>query len=106
MYFTVSAALLLVSSASFTKSFPTRDLDDSEFANIDQRGGRTTLTYCAYPVTYDLSMEPLLMYENPVLITGITVGPDPDGAELTAGYTYTVAKAMSGGITIGGSENS
>jgi len=103
MYFTVNAALLLVSSASFSKSMPTRDLDGSEFANITQRGGGI---YCSYPIIYNLSTAPLLMYENPVLITGITVGPDPDGGELTAGYTYSVVKAISGGISAGASENS
>jgi hypothetical protein len=103
MYLTVSAALLLVSSASFTKSMPTRDLDDSEFANVTQRGGGV---YCRYPITYDLSIPPLLVYETPVLITGITVGPDPVGAELTAGYTYNVVKTITGGITAGVSQNS
>jgi hypothetical protein len=104
MYFTVSAALLLVSSASFTKSLPASDLDDSEFANISQRGGRSGW-YCNFPVTYSLSTPPLLMYGNPALITGITVGPDPARAKIVAGYTYTVSKVISGGIAIGGSEN-
>jgi hypothetical protein len=98
------AALLLVSRASFTKSLPTHDLNDSEFANITQRGG-TTSSYCAYPITYKLSMAPLLMYENPVLITGITVGPDPDGAELSAGYIYSTSKIISGGISAGANAN-
>jgi hypothetical protein len=103
MYFTISAALFLVSSASFTKSMPTTlDLDGSEFANITQRGGGI---YCSYPITYDLSMAPLLIYETPVLITGIAVGPDPAGSEITAGYTYNVVKQISGGISGGVSEN-
>jgi hypothetical protein len=46
-------------------------------------------------------MIPTLMYENPVLITGMTVGPDPSGAEITAGYTYSVGHTVSGGITGG-----
>jgi hypothetical protein len=100
MYFTAIAALLLASlSARPTKSFPTHQL-----ANITARGGITS-SYCAYPRTYDLSMIPTLMYENPVLITGMTVGPDPAGAELTAGYTYSVGHTFSGGITGGADFN-
>ena len=96
MYFTTIAALLLASlNARLTQSFPTRNL-----ANVTARGGITS-SYCAYPRTYDLSMIPTLMYENPVLITGLTVGPDPSGAEITAGYTYSVAHTFSGGITGG-----
>jgi hypothetical protein len=100
MYSTAIAALLLASlSVRLTKAFPTHKL-----ANITARGG-TTSSYCAYPNTYALSMIPILMYENPVLITGITVGPDPSGAEITAGYTYTVAHIFSGGIAGGLSFN-
>jgi hypothetical protein len=96
MCFTAIAALLLVGlSARLTKSFPIHKL-----ANITARGGITS-TYCAYPTTYELSMIPTLMYENPVLTAGITVGPDPSGAEITAGYTYTVGHTLSGGITGG-----
>jgi hypothetical protein len=96
MYFTAIAALLLASlSARLTKAFPTHKL-----ANITARGGITS-SYCAYPKTYALSMIPTLMYENPVLVTGMTVGPDPMGAEITAGYMYTVARTLAGGITGG-----
>jgi hypothetical protein len=96
MYSTAIAALLLASlSTRLTKAFPTHRL-----ANITARGGITS-TYCAYPNTYALSMIPTLMYENPVLITGMTVGPDPSGSEITAGYTYTVGHVFSGGITGG-----
>ena len=96
MYFTAIAAFLLASlNARLAKSFPTHSL-----ANITARGGITS-SYCAYPRTYDLSMIPTLMYKNPVFITGMTVGPDPAGAEITAGYTYSVGHTLSGGITGG-----
>ena len=96
MYLTAIAALLLVIlNARLAKSFPTHNS-----ANITARGGITS-SYCAYPKTYALSTIPTLMYENPVLITGMTVGPDPAGAEITAGYTYSVARTFSGGITGG-----
>jgi hypothetical protein len=105
MYFTVSAALLLVSSASFTKSMPTHDLDGSEFANITQR---LSGVFCRYPITYELSMPPLLIFENPVPMLGIMVGPDPDGTKIVAGHTYSVVKTITstGEITIGTGANS
>ena len=96
MYFTAIAALLLaILNSRLSKSFPTHNL-----ANITARGGITS-TYCAYPQTYQLSTIPTLMYENPVLITGMTVGPDPSGAEITAGYTYMVSRIFTGGIAAG-----
>ena len=96
MYLTAIAALLLASlNARLAKPFPTHNL-----ANITARG-EITSSYCAYPRTYDLSMIPTLMYENPVLITGITAGPDPFGADITAGYTYSVAHTLSRGISGG-----
>ena len=96
MYFTAIAALLLANlNARLAKSFPTHNL-----ANITARG-RVTSTYCAYPQTYQLSTIPTLMYENPVHITGMTVGPDPSGAEITASYTYMVGHTFTGGIAGG-----
>jgi hypothetical protein len=96
MYFTAIVALLLVSlSARLTKSFPIHEL-----ANITARGGITS-TYCAYPTTYELSMIPTLVYENPVLTSAMTVGPDPSEADFPAGYTYTVGHTLTGGITGG-----
>jgi hypothetical protein len=49
-------------------------------------------------------MIPVLMYEeDPVLMTGMTVGPDPSGAEITAGYIYSVGHTLARGI-IGGAD--
>ena len=96
MYFTTIAALLLASlNARLTQSLPTHNL-----ANITARGGGSS-SHCAYPTTYALSMIPTLMYENPVLTSGMAVGPDPAGAEITAGYTYMVGHTLTGGINGG-----
>ena len=99
MYSINIAALLLATSASLTGSIPTLGLVNITQSNhLDARGGITS-TYCAYPRTYDLSMAPILMYENPVLISGMVIGPDPAGGSISAGYTYSTSFSVTGGIS-------
>jgi hypothetical protein len=59
---------------------------------------RDTGSYCEYPSTYTITSQ-APVFAVPELVTGDFIGPGPTGGSIAAGYTYSKAVGVTGGIS-------